>query len=79
MFRGQLRYSACPPPSINTDTDHSQPVLEDGKSDSRPEQAAMEAAIADFPKRLEVQGKLGYRDLDAVLSGVPILRKEDQT
>ena len=36
-FRGQVRDSACPPPSINTDTDHSQPVPDDDEFDSRPE------------------------------------------
>ena len=40
--------AAGPPPSIETDTDHSQPVPEDDELDSRPDQAAMEATIADF-------------------------------
>ena len=75
-FRGLLLDSASPPPSIDTDTDHSQPVPEDDEFDSRQDQAAMEAAIAEFLKPLEVQG---YRDLEAILSRVPIPRKVDQT
>ena len=39
----------------------------------------MEAAIADFLKRLKVQEKQGYRDLDAVLSLLPPPRKVDQS
>ena len=41
----------------------------------------MEATIADFLKRLEVQEKQGYRDLGAVLSHLrlQVLRKVDQT
>ena len=39
----------------------------------------MEAAIADFLKRLEVQEKREYRDLVAVLSRLPVSRKVDQT
>ena len=40
---------------------------------------AMEAAIADFLKCLEVQENQGYRDLDAFLSRLPIPRKVGQT
>ena len=39
----------------------------------------MEAAIADFLKRLEVQGKRGCRDLDAALSRLPIPKEVDQS
>ena len=46
--QGPIAGSACQPPSIDTDTDHPQPVPEDDKFDSRTDQAAMEAAIADF-------------------------------
>ena len=67
--------SADPPPSIYTDTDHSQPLPKDDGFDSRQDQAAVEAAIADFLKRLEVQGKREYRDLEAVLSRLLIPRK----
>ena len=70
-FRGLLRDSAGPPPSMDTDTDHSQPVPEDDKLDSRPDQAAMESA---YIKRLEVQEEIG-----AVLSRLPVPRKVDQT
>ena len=58
---------------------HVQPMPEDGKFDSRPDQAALKAAIADFLKHLEVQEKLGYRDLDTVLSRLQVQRKVDQT
>ena len=68
-FRGQLD-SASPPPSINTDTDHSQPVPEDDEFDSRPDQAAMKAAIADFLKRLEVQEKRGYKLIIIFIVGI---------
>ena len=39
----------------------------------------MEAAIAEFLKPLEVQGRRGNRYLEAILSRVPIPRKVDQT
>ena len=56
-LRGQLWVSACLPPSINTDTDHSQPVPEVDKFDSRPDQAAIEATMADFLKKPRSSGK----------------------
>ena len=58
-FRGRFRDSSGQPPSIDTDTDHLQPAPEDDGFDSRQDQAAMEAAITDFIKRLEVQEKQG--------------------
>ena len=60
-FRGQLLDSALAagqPPSIDTDTDQ-QPVPADDEFHSRQDQAALEAAIAEFLKLLEVQQKLG--------------------
>ena len=81
MFWGLFPDLACPPPSIDTvtGTDHSQPVPEDDEFDSRPDQATMEAAIADFLKRLEVQENQGYRDLDEILSSLPVPRKVDHS
>ena len=38
-------------------------MTEDDEFDSRPDKAAMEAAIADILTRLEVQEKRWYRDL----------------
>ena len=52
---------------------------EDDRYISRLDQAAKEAAIADFLKCFEVQEKRGYWDLDAVLSRLLVLRKVDQT
>ena len=77
-FRGPLRDSAGPPPSISIDIDHSQPEPNEDKFDSRQDQAASEAAIAHFLKRLEVQGKRrrGYRDLESGRSSVPPARFE---
>ena len=57
--QGPFRGLSWPASSIDTDTDHSQPVPDDVKFDSRQDQAAMEATIADFLKSLEVQEKRG--------------------
>ena len=50
-LRGLFQDSACPPPSINADTNHLQPVPEDDEFDS------MEAA--GFLKRLDFQERRG--------------------
>ena len=52
---------------------------EEDEFDSRPDQAAKEATIADSLKHLEVQERQGFRDLDAVLSRLQAPRHVDQT
>ena len=47
-FRGRFRDSAGPTPSIDTDTDHSQPVPEDDEFRARPDQAAMKVPFQTF-------------------------------
>ena len=64
---------------FDTDTDHSQLVRGDEEFDSRQDQAAMEAAIADYLSQTpRSSGNLGYSDLDAVLSRLPVPRKLGQ-
>ncbi len=54
-----------------------EPVPEDQEFDCRPDQADMDAAIADFLKHLEAQEQNLYAGLHSILSRLPVPGKED--
>jgi len=60
------------------DAGQGQPP-EDDEFHNGPDQAAMDAAIADFLRRLEGQEKHKYTGLDSVLSRLPVPKKVVQT
>jgi hypothetical protein len=77
-FRTTWRDTPETPPEPDDDQgDHGEPVPEDEEFDSRPDQADMDAAIADFFKRLEAQERDLYAGLHGALSRLPVPGKED--
>ena len=68
-----------PPPQDNDAGDHGEliPEFEDDGLDTRPDKDAMDAAIADFLRRLKAQEKELYAGLHGALSHRPVSGKVD--
>ena len=61
------------------DDEYGQTEAKDEEFHGRPDQEAMDTAMADFLKRLEAQEKRNYSGLDEVMSRLPVPKTVDQT